>query len=100
MDDLPLIAYLALVPFVLCLGCAAITWFFAVYYMLKTLNRFHPQRQLGKFVGFSLFTPWFFTEEGNIYRGKLLRASGLFLLFLGLAAGVALGAKTLASMTS
>ncbi len=94
MDDLPLIGYLILVPFVLCLVAAAITWFFAAYYMIKTLNNFHPQRQWGKFVGFSVFTPWFFTEEGNIYRVKLLKAGGLFILFVALGAGIALGGKT------
>lgn len=95
MDDLPLTGYLILAPFVLCLVAAAVTWFFAAYYMIKTMSHFHPQRQWGKFVAFSLFTPWFFTEEGNFYRVRLLKAGGLFFLFLALAAGIALGGKAL-----
>lgn len=100
MDDLPIIGYLILAPFALCLVAAAITWFFAAYYMIQTLKNFHPQRQWGKFVLFSLFTQWFFTEEGNFYRVRLLKAGGLFFLFLALAAGFALGGKALLPVLS
>jgi hypothetical protein len=97
MDHFPLVGYLALVPFILCVVGAAISWFFAAYYMIKTLNRFHPQRQWGKFLAFSLFLSWFFTEEGNLYRVKLLKAVGLFLLFSALGMGIGFGAKALTS---
>ncbi|WP_374341576.1 hypothetical protein [Methyloversatilis sp.] len=49
---------------------------------------------------FSLFTQWFFTEEGNFYRVRLLKAGGLFFLFLALAAGFALGGKALLPVLS
>jgi hypothetical protein len=33
----------------------------------------------------SLLMPWFFTQEGNEYRVKLLKAGGLFLVLAGIA---------------
>ena len=65
--------------------------------MIKTLNRFHPQRQWGKLLAFSLFLSWFFTEEGNLYRVKLLKAAGLFLLFSALGMGMGIGGQWLTS---
>lgn len=100
MADLPLIGYLILTLFALCWVGAAITWIFTAYYMIKILNRYHPQRQWGKFLAFSLFSPWFFTEEGNLYRLKLLKAGGLFLLFLALGTGIGLGGNALNSVLS
>lgn len=95
MDDLPFIGYLILAPFVLCLVGGFISWGFAAYYMFKTMVRFRPDRQWGRYVPYSIFLPSFFTEEGNVYRLKLLRASGLFILFIALAGAIGFGIKTL-----
>lgn len=93
--DLPVVGYLIIAVFALCWLGGVISWGFAAYYMVKTLGRFHPDRQWGKFVAFSFFIPWFFTEEGNVYRVKLLRSSGLFVLFIAIGAGIGLTLKAL-----
>src|SRR6266850_5670448 len=77
--DKGVIGILMLVFFVGFFIVGTIAWGFAAYYMIKTLNRFHPQRKWGQFIPISLFTPWFFTDEGNKYRVKLLKASALFI---------------------
>jgi hypothetical protein len=77
---------------------AAVSWGFAAVYMFKTMSRYHPDRAWGKFVPVSLFMPWFFTDEGNRYRIKLLRAAGLFLALVGIA--IAFGLVTGALDTS
>jgi hypothetical protein len=64
---------------------AAISWGYTAVYMFKTMNRYHPDRTWGKFVPVSLFMPWFFTQAGNEYRLKLLKAAGLFLVLVGIA---------------
>jgi hypothetical protein len=80
-----------LVVFVACFVIGVVAWGYAAFYMIKTLSRFHPDRRWGQFIPVSLFTPWFFTEEGNHYRVKLLKASALFLAMVagGFAAGLA-----------
>ncbi len=83
MDDLPVIGYVMLAPFVLFWVGGVVSWGFAAYYMFKTLTRLHPDRQWGRYVSLSIFSPWFFTDEGNLYRVKLLKSSGLFILFVG-----------------
>ena len=70
---------------------AMVSWVFSAYYMVKTMMRFHPDRQWGKFVPISIFLPWFFTEEGNYYRAKLVKFGALFLLLVALTASVAFG---------
>ncbi len=95
-NNLPLAGYLILAPFVLCVLGAGVSWGFMAYYMFRTMTGFHPERDWGRYLPFSLFVPWFFTAEGNVFRAKLLRSGGLFLLFLGLGAAYGLGLKVLA----
>jgi len=98
--DLPAAGYLVIALFVSCwVGCV-ISWGFAAYYMVKTITRFHPERQWGRYIPVSLFMPWFFTSEGNFYRAKLLRAVGLFLLFFAVGAAIGLGAGGVAESMS
>jgi hypothetical protein len=80
-----LAGYALIAAFMVLWAAAAVSWGFAAVYMFKTMTRFHPDRAWGRFVPISLFMPWFFTEEGNKYRVKLLRAAGLFLALVGLA---------------
>ena len=68
---------LALTPVVLFIT-GVISWGFGGFYMFKTMNRFHPDRSWGKYVAISLFIPWFFTDEGNKYRVRLLWALTIF----------------------
>jgi hypothetical protein len=95
MNDLPFTEYLILAPFVLCLVGAFVSWGFAAYYIFKTIVRFRPDRQWGRYVPYSIFFSSFFTEEGNFYRVKLLRSSGLFVLFVALGGAIGFGIKTL-----
>lgn len=95
MNDLPATGYLILAPFVLCLVGGIISWGFAAYYMFKTMARFRPDRQWGRFVPYSIFYSSFFTEEGNVYRVKLLRAGGAFILFIALGGAIGFGIKML-----
>ena len=83
------IAIIGIILFIVCFIAAVIAWGYAFYYMAKTLGNFHPERKWGKFIAFSIFMPWFFTEQGNIYRKQLLKYSGYFvlLIFLGMAVG-------------
>ncbi len=69
-----------------------ISWGFAAYYMFKLLGGFQPERLWGKFIPVCVFIPWFFTESGNMYRIRLLRASAVF--FLCVAGGFAIGLLT------
>ena len=66
-----------------------VAWGYAAVYMFKTMTRFHPDRKWGLFIPVSLFMPWFFTDEGNRYRVKLLKATALFIAMV--ASGFALG---------
>src|SRR5688572_10402207 len=88
-------ALVVLIVFVACIVIGVVAWGYAAFYMIKTLSSFHPERRWGQFIPVSLFVPWFFTEEGNRYRVKLLKASALFLAMVagGFAAG--LGAELL-----
>jgi hypothetical protein len=95
-------AFLLIGAFVLlCVG-AVVSWGFAAFYMVKTLNRFHPERKWGQFLPVCLFLPWFFTDEGNVYRVKLLKAGGVFVLLvgIGLTFGFFTGALTSGPKTS
>jgi CDP-diglyceride synthetase len=76
------IAILTVILFVAIWVAGVVTWGFGAVYMYKTLKNIHPQRTWGKFLPFSLFMPWFFTEEGNKYRYKLLRTSVIFILLV------------------
>ena len=78
-----------LVVFVVCWVVGVVAWGYAAFYMFKTMTGFHPERRWGQFIPVSLFMPWFFTEEGNRYRVKLLKASALFLAMV--AGGFAVG---------
>lgn len=95
MNDLPLAGYLILAPFVLCLVGGLISWGFAAYYMVKTMVRFRPDRQWGMYVPFSIFLSSFFTDEGNFYRVKLLKASGLFIVFVAMGGAIGFGVDIL-----
>jgi hypothetical protein len=75
--------YLLIGAFILLFVGAAVSWGFFAFYMIKTLNRFHPERKWGRFVPVCLFMPWFFTDDGNVYRVKLLKAAGIFVLIVG-----------------
>ena len=57
--------------------------------MSKTLANYRLDRRWEKFLPWSVFMPWFFTDEGNKYRVRLLMATGLFALLI--ASGFALG---------
>ena len=78
-----------IILFVACWVIGVVAWGYGAFYMIKTLNRFHPERRWGRFVPVSLFMPWFFTEEGNYYHVKLLKASALFIAMV--AGGFAVG---------
>jgi hypothetical protein len=84
------IAIVTVVLFVAIWVAGAVTWVFAAVYMLKTMANYHPQREWGKFLPISLFMPWFFTEEGNKYRVKLLKSSSLFIFLVLTGFGVGL----------
>lgn len=91
MNDLPLVAYLVLATFVLCWVGGVISWCFAAYYMFKVMPRFRPGREWGRYVPFSIFSSWFFTDDGNLFRAKLLKSGSLFVLFVALGAAIGLG---------
>lgn len=76
------IAIVTVVLFVAIWGAGVVSWGFAAFYMLKTIANYHPQREWGKFLPISLFMPWFFTEEGNKYRVKLMKSSVLFIFLV------------------
>jgi len=92
MTSEQLAGYALIAGFVALWFVALVAWIFAAFYMIKVLNRFHPERTWGKFIPISLFVPWFFTEEGNKYRVKLLQAAGIFILSIGI--GLGFGALT------
>lgn len=83
MTPADIAGYLLIGAFILLFVGAAVSWGFAAYYMVKTLRRFHPERKWGQFLPVCLFMPWFFTDEGNFYRVKLLKAAGIFMLIVG-----------------
>jgi hypothetical protein len=83
--------------FILCWLGAVVSWGFGAYYMIKLMAQYRPERRWGRIVFASIFLPWFFTDEGNIFRAKLLRSIGLFLLFVGLGMAVAFCLKALTS---
>lgn len=87
-----LLSYGATALFALCWVGGVISWCFAAYYMIKTMSSFRPERRWGQYLLFSLLMPSFFTSEGNVYREKLLRALGLFCLFVGICMAVGLSA--------
>jgi hypothetical protein len=89
MTSAQLVAYLLIGAFIVLFIAAAVSWGFAAFYMIKTMTRYHPERTWGKYVPVSLFMPWFFTAEGNVYRIKLLKAGGLFTFLVAL--GIAFG---------
>ena len=76
------IALVTVVLFVAIWIGGVVTWGYAAVYMYKTMTSFLPQREWGKFLPISLFMPWFFTDEGNKYRVKLLKSSGLFIVLV------------------
>lgn len=79
----PIIAYLVPLGFIFCWAGGVISWFFAFYYMVKTTRRFNPERRWAKYLPLSLFMPQCFTDEGNFYRVRLLRAFVAFFAFAG-----------------
>jgi hypothetical protein len=91
------IAIITVVLFVVILVAGIVAWGFAAVYMFKTLTNYHPQREWGKFLPISLFMPWFFTEEGNKYRVKLLKSSSLFIFLVLTGFGVGLLNESLRS---
>lgn len=86
---------LAVILFVTIWIAGLFTWGFLVFYMFKTVTSFHPQRTWGKFLGFSVFMPWFFTEKGNWYRRRMLRAIGLFVILILMGFGIAYVSDTI-----
>lgn len=88
-----LISYLAMMVCVLCFVGGVISWCFAAYYMFKTMRGYRPERRWGQYLPLSLAMPWFFTDEGNVYRGRLLRACAVFLLFVAVGAMIGVGAE-------
>lgn len=90
------VRYVVIAAWILCWLGGAVSWAFAAYYMVKTMYRFHPERRWGRYMPLSIFMPYFFTDEGNSYRVKLLRATGLFMLFLGATAAISYGIERLA----
>jgi hypothetical protein len=63
--------------------------------MIKTMTRFYPGREWGKYIPISVFLPWFFTEEGNSYRAKLLRAVSIFLVCFAAEIGLAFSIESI-----
>ncbi|ULQ46352.1 hypothetical protein JN531_014785 [Flagellatimonas centrodinii] len=82
-------AIVTIVLFVAIWIAGVITGGFSAVYMFKTMANYHPKREWGKILPISLFIPWFFTDEGNKYRVKLLKSSGLFIVLV--ISGVGLG---------
>jgi len=76
------VAIVTVVLFVAIWIAGVVTWVFAAVYMFKTMTNYHPQREWGKFLPISPFMHWFFTDEGNKYRVKLLKSSGLFIVLV------------------
>jgi len=76
------IALVTVVLFVAICVAGFVTWGLAVAYMLKMIANYHPKRVWGKLLPISFFIPWFFTEEGNKYRIKFLKAVGLFVFLV------------------
>ncbi len=95
MNDLPFARYLLAAAFLICWVGGVVTWFFSAYYMFKTMTRFHPDRKWGRYIPFSIFSAAFFTDEGNVFRAKLLKSAGLFFLFGGLGMAIGFVGKTL-----
>jgi hypothetical protein len=81
------------VLFVACWVIGVVAWGYGAVYMIKTLNRYHPDRKWGQFIPVSLFMPWFFTDEGNHYRVKLLKATALFIAMVASGFGIGLLAE-------
>lgn len=93
--EIPLIGYLILAIVVGCFVIGIVNWGYAAYFMFKTMNGFHPKREWGKFIPISIFSPWFFTEEGNSHRLKMLRHTAFFLLSVAIAAAIGFGLEAL-----
>lgn len=74
-----------------------LSWCFAAYYLVKAMRRWHPEKKWGQFLPISLFSPWFFTAEGNVYRVKALRWTALFLIFAALSFGLGVTGRALVS---
>ena len=72
---------------VICLA-GLITGVYGAIYMHKTMINYRPNRSWGQYLPISIFMPYFFTEEGNKYRIKLLKNVGLFILLASCGFGV------------
>ena len=88
MASIDLVPGLFFGMFVLLWVSALISWCFGAYYMWKLMHAWRPGRSWGKFLFFSPAFPSFFTDEGNIYRVRMLRWLGLFILFVALVFGL------------
>jgi hypothetical protein len=69
------------VPSLLFVMLSVVAWIFGAYYMVRAMRHYHPDREWGKFLGPSIFSSYFFTEEGNRYRIKAGKAVALFVIF-------------------
>lgn len=80
-----------------CMFCLAglVTFLYMVEYMRRMLTNFHPSKKWGQLFPLCFFIPWFFNDEGNIYRIKFLKASGLFILFVLGSVGLGLANESL-----
>lgn len=90
-----LVGCLILAVFIACLVIGIINWGYAAYFMFKTMNGYHPKREWGKFIPVSIFSSWFFTEEGNLHRLKMLRHTAFFLACIAIGATIGFGLEAL-----
>lgn len=89
METHTLVDYLTVALFALCCTGGVVSWAFVFHYMFRTMNGFRPDRRWGRFLPISLLIPWFFTDEGNAHRIKLIYALAGFAFFCG--SGIAIG---------
>jgi len=80
---------LVVLAWVVCWAGALVCICLSGFYTMKTMRRFKPDRQWGKFFAPALFMNSFFTEEGDLARGRLWRAIAGFLAFSYGAIGIA-----------
>jgi hypothetical protein len=69
---------------------AFITWCYGAYFSFKIRKKFNPEKKWGKYLPYSIFMSRYFTEEGNIYRIKILRSMAIFLVLWGCGFAIAL----------
>jgi hypothetical protein len=98
--DISPVGYLILAAFIACLVVGVINWGYAAYFMFKTMSGYHPKREWGRFVPISIFSPWFFTEEGNRHRLKMLRHTAFFLVCVAVSAAIGFSLEVLSMQSA